>query len=123
MIKIVLGDKTFLTTIQDGYRNDNIFSKVINNPGHYLIFRVINGLVHNKNHMGQDCLRIPQSLLKGKQSLPEIVIDQAHDTLGHLGAQKTSESAQRWFWWPRMGRDIEKFCLSCGPCQMSKTSN
>ena len=121
--KIVLGDKTFLTAVRDGYRNDNIFSKVVDNPGHYPLFRVADGLVHTKNRMGQDCLCVPRSLLKGKRSLPEIVIDHAHDTLGHLGAQKTSEYARRWFWWPRMGRDIEKFCLSCGPCQMSKTSN
>src|SRR6202050_1568310 len=66
---------------------------------------------------------IPQSLLKGKRSLPEIMIDQAHNTLGHLGAQKTSEYTHQWFWWPRMGREIEKFCLSCENCQMSKSSN
>ena len=51
------------------------------------------------------------------------MIDHAHKTLGHLGAQRTSEYARRWFWWPRMGQDIERFCLSCGNCQMMKTSN
>ena len=66
---------------------------------------------------------IPRSLLEGKRSLPEIVIDHAHNTLGHLGPQKTSEYACRWFWWPWMGKDIEKFCLTCGSCQISKTSN
>ena len=123
MRKIILGDKTFLAAVRDGYKNDSVFSKVVNNPGHYPVFRVINDLVYTKNHLGQDCLCVPRSLLKGKRSLPEIVINHAHDTLGHLGAQKTSEYARRWFWWPRMGKDIEKFCLSCGPCQMSKTSN
>ena len=30
--KIVLGDKTFLAAMQDGYKNDSVFSKVVNNP-------------------------------------------------------------------------------------------
>jgi len=64
-----------------------------------------------------------ESAIQSKRSLPEVTIDHAHDTLGHLGSQKTSEYARRWFWWPRMGRDIEKFCLSCETCQMSKSSN
>jgi hypothetical protein len=121
--KVVLGDKTFLQAVKDGYSEDSVFSKVIDNPGHYPIFRVMDGIIHIKNRLGEECMCIPRSLLKGKRSLPEIVIDHAHQTLGHLGPQKTSEYARRWFWWPRMGRDIEKFCLSCGNCQMGKTSN
>src|SRR6202453_2185452 len=121
--KVVFGDKTFTEAVKDSYKSDTTFTKVINNPGHYPIFRVIDGLIHTKNRLGDDCVCIPRSLLKGKRSLPKIVIDQAHDTLGHLGAQKTSEYTRRWFWWPRMGREIEKFCLSCKNCQMSKSSN
>jgi hypothetical protein len=121
--KIVLGDKTFIQSVKDGYKSDNMFAKVVKDPGHYPTFRVIDGIIHTKSRLGENCMCIPRSLLKGKRSLPEIVIDHAHDAIGHLGAQKTSEYARRWFWWPRMGRDIEKFCLSCGPCQMGKTSN
>jgi hypothetical protein len=121
--KIVLGDKTFLQAVRDGYIEDNMFSKVIDNPGHYPLFRIADGIIHTKNRLGDECMCIPRSLLKGKRSLPEIVIDHAHEALGHLGPHKTSEYARRWFWWPRMGRDIERFCLSCGNCQMGKTSN
>jgi hypothetical protein len=92
--KVVLGDKTFLQAIKDGYSEDSVFSKVIDNPGHYPIFRVVDGIIHTKNHLGKECMCIPRSLLKGKHSLPEIVIDHTHQTLGHLGPQKTSEYAR-----------------------------
>ena len=119
----VFRDDSFIEAVKTGYKEDNVFSKAIDNPGHYPIFRVIDGILFTKNRLGDDCACIPRSLLKGKRSLTEIVIDHAHDALGHLGAQKTSEYTRRWFWWPRMGKDIDKFCLSCGACQMSKTSN
>jgi hypothetical protein len=121
--KIVLGDGLFLEAVKSGYKNDPMFSKILENPGHYLNFRVFEGIIHTKNRLGDECICIPRALYKGKYSLPEVTIDHAHDTLGHLGSQKTSEYAHRWFWWPRMGHDIEKFCLSCETCQMSKSSN
>jgi hypothetical protein len=121
--KIVLGDGLFLEAVKSGYKNDPIFSKVLKNPGHYLNFRVFKGIIYTKNHLGNECLCIPRALYKGKHSLPKVTINHAHDTLGHLGSQKTLEYARRWFWWPRMGCDIEKFCLSCETCQMSKSSN
>src|ERR1700676_4645973 len=76
-----------------------------------------------ETHDSVECLCIPRTLCKGKCSLPEVTIDQTHNTLGHLGSQKTLEYTCQWFWWPRMGCDIEKFCLSCETCQMSKSSN
>ena len=72
--KIILGGETFIHAVRDGYKGDNIFSKVINNPGHYPIFRVIDGIIHTKNHLGDECMCIPWSLLEGKHSLPEIMI-------------------------------------------------
>lgn len=120
---IVMGDQDFVGAVKAGYVDDSVFKKVIDNPHHYPTFRVADGLVHTKNRLGDECICIPRTLFRGKRSLPEIVIDHAHTTLGHLGPQRTSEYARRWFWWPRMGRDIEKFCLSCGTCHLMKTSN
>src|SRR3979490_1934466 len=87
LTKIVLGDKTFLQSVKDGYKGDNMFAKVIKNPGHSPTFRVTDGVLYTKSRLGEECMCIPRSLLKGKQSLPEIVIDHAHDAIGHLGAQ------------------------------------
>jgi len=98
--KIVLGDSSFLEAIKSGYKNNSMFSKILDNPGHYLNFRVFKGLIHTKNCLGDECLCIPRTLYKGKHSLPEVTIDHAHDTLGHLGSQKMLEYTCRWFWWP-----------------------
>lgn len=50
-------------------------------------------------------------------------MDEAHTVLGHLGEQKTSQYVRHWYWWPKMGHDIEKFCDSCGACKMAKSHN
>jgi hypothetical protein len=57
--KVVLGDKTFLQAIKDGYSEDSVFSKVIDNPGHYPIFCVMDGIIHIKNRLGKECMCIP----------------------------------------------------------------
>src|ERR1700692_5126840 len=91
--KIVLGDGLFLEAIKSGYKNDPMFFKVLKNPGHYLNFRVVEGIIHTKNHLGDECICILRALYKGKHSLPEVTIDHAHDTLGHLGSRNTWEYA------------------------------
>src|SRR5882762_581873 len=121
--KIVLGDGLFLEAVKSGYKNNPMRSKVLENPGHYLNFIVFEAIVHTKKFLGDECLCIPRALYKGKHSLPAVTINHAHDTLGHLGSQKTSEYTRQWFWWPRMGCDMEKFCLSCETCQMSKSGD
>ena len=77
--KIVLGDRSFLEAV----KSDSMFSKILENPGHYLNFMVFEGIIHTKNHLGDECLCIPRTLYKGKCSLPKVTIDHAHDTLGH----------------------------------------
>ena len=55
-------------------------------------------------------------------SLTAIVIDQAHTILGHFGPQKTADYVRRWYWWPRIGPETDKYCDTCPTCQVSKTS-
>jgi len=55
-------------------------------------------------------------------SLTAIVIEQAHTTPGHFSAQKTADYVHRWYWWPRLGVEVNKYCISCGICQVNKTS-
>lgn len=118
----VLGDSTFMTAVMEGYEGDTLFARVLGNPHHYKTFRIEAGVIFTKSRLLVEVLCLPRATL-GKRSLAGIVIDHAHEILGHLGAQKTSEYLRRWFWWPRMGKDCDKFCLSCAVCQMSKTSN
>ncbi|KAL1938571.1 hypothetical protein VTO73DRAFT_11594 [Trametes versicolor] len=112
----------FLDAVRTGYAHDRMFSKVLANPAAHATFELRDGLLYVTTRLGFTCLCIPFAKL-GKRALTELVIDQAHVTLGHLGAQKTSEYARRWFWWPKMHRDIERFCTSCGTCQTTKSSN
>ena len=59
LCKIVLGDKTFLQAVRDRYAEDNTLSKVIDNPGHYPLFRIADGIIHTKNRLGDECMCIP----------------------------------------------------------------
>jgi hypothetical protein len=50
------------------------------------------------------------------------VIEQGHLILGHFGAQKTADYIRRWYWWPRITQEVNKYCDSCSTCQANKTS-
>ena len=67
-------------------------------------------------------LCVPRGTHKGR-SLTGIVIDQAHTVLGHFGPSKTADYIRRWYWWPKLGTEVDKFCRSCGICQTTKGSN
>ncbi|OJT06199.1 Transposon Tf2-1 polyprotein, partial [Trametes pubescens] len=118
----IQGEPGFADTMKAAYAGDTTFSKVLAHPKAYPTFEVVHGLLYVTNRFGHKVLCVPYGRLKSR-SIRELVIDHAHRTLGHLGAQKTAEYARRWFWWPRMTRDIERFCMSCGACQMAKSSN
>jgi hypothetical protein len=69
--KIVLGDGLFLEAIKSGYKNDPMFSKILENPGHYLNFRVFEGIIHTKNRLGDECLCIPRALYRASIACPK----------------------------------------------------
>ena len=41
---------------------------------------------------------------------------------GHLGEEKTRERIKLSFIWPKMRREIDKFCKSCEKCQLKARS-
>jgi hypothetical protein len=53
----------------------------------------------------------------------ELVIDQVHRIVGHMGPSITDSYAWQNFWWPTLGSDVKAFCNSCAMCQAIKTSN
>ena len=108
--------------IREGYPQDTTLSKVFTHPEEHHAFKERDGLLWTTNRMGQEVLCIPRAKV-GKRTIVDVIIDNAHQTLGHFGARKTSEYVRRWFWWPTLGKDILKFCLSCGLCQTTKPSN
>jgi hypothetical protein len=119
--KFVEKAEGFLDKARKGYSNDTLFSKIISEMGKYPTFSRRGGLVYTHNRGREEVLCIPRVVTKD-YSLTATVIEQAHITLGHFGSQKTADYIRRWYWWPRMGIEIAKYCDSCPVCQVTKTS-
>jgi hypothetical protein len=112
----------FFDTIAKNYDNDTFFAKVKSTPERYRNFSVNDSLIVTENAQGHQVTCIPVGIFKGRR-LTEIIVDQAHHILGHLGAQKTNKYVRRWFWWPKIGKYIDSFCKLCDICQATKTVN
>ncbi|OSD00347.1 hypothetical protein PYCCODRAFT_1347923, partial [Trametes coccinea BRFM310] len=84
--------------IHEGYAHDYVLRKVQEQPEQHKAFASREGLIYTQNRRGDGVLCIPRALFK-KRSIIELVLDHAHTTLGHLGAQRTSDYVCRWFWW------------------------
>lgn len=47
------------------------------------------------------------------------VLKVAHDESGHLGVKKTCDRVLRYFFWPRLKRDVSRYIRSCHVCQLT----
>ena len=108
--------------ITAGYQVDPVLSKVWNDPGHHAAFRLRGNLLYTDNRSGEEVLCVPHAKIKG-DTVIAMIIAQAHQTLGHLGAQRTADYIRRWYWWPKLGREVDKYCRSCPTCLATKTNN
>ncbi|KAJ3473679.1 hypothetical protein NLI96_g12880 [Meripilus lineatus] len=60
------------------------------------------------------------------RSVQSIVLKEAHDSpfdSAHEGPEKLWKKLSSRFYWPRMKRDILRFCASCDVCQKTKPTN
>jgi hypothetical protein len=112
----------FLETVENAYATDVLFSKVLNNPEHHKAFVMKNNLIYTRNRVGDDVLCIPKGQM-GARAMREIIIDTAHDLLGHFGSLKVIDYVRKFYWWDRLAADIVAFCESCHVCQSIKTIN
>ena len=105
------------------YQQDKIYSKILENPKAHAKVGVKEGLIFTKNNLSRDviCISI-KAIHKGKR-LIEIIINHAHNIIGHFGQFKTSQYIRRYFWWSAMSHDIESYCKTCGICMTSKDGN
>ena len=93
--------------IRKFYQQDKRYSKILENPKAHAEFGIKEGLIFTKNNLSWDVICIsPKAIHKGKQ-LIEIIIDHAHNIIGHSGQFKTSQYIRRYFWWQSMSHDIE----------------
>ena len=116
-----LSASDFLNKVKRGYRKDTLFSKVLVEKEKYSLFQYRDGYLYTENRGGQEVLCIPRVVTKDC-SLTATVNEQAHTILGHYGAQKTANYIRRWYSWPKLGHEVDKYCTTCGICQVSKTS-
>ncbi|KAJ3502631.1 hypothetical protein NLJ89_g8798 [Agrocybe chaxingu] len=112
-------DKEFVSRVQLRYVDDPLFKLVLEEPKNYRHFTVTDGLIFTKNQNNDEVLCLPSS---DRTTITQ-VINQGHAIVGHFGEQKTSEYLRRWYWWPKMGKEIDLWCKSCATCQQTKTSN
>ena len=53
----------------------------------------------------------------------EEVLRVSHNQSGHMGVRKTYDYALRYFFWPRMKRDVSGYIKTCHTCQMTGKPN
>lgn len=107
-----------ITTIKNGYKDDRLFKEVIAQPEKYKGFKIANDILFYPNVKKELATCIPQN-----QELITKILSSAHEIVGHLGETKTSDYIRRWYWWPKMAKDIKEFCKTCDRCQVVKTLN
>jgi hypothetical protein len=120
-LEVTVEGQSLLDIMVPLYREDRLFSKILENPEHHDTFSIKKGIVYARNPAGKAVICVPGVLFKGRR-VTEIAIDQAHRVLGHKSSRKTLDYIRRWYWWPNMVKDITTFCESCGMCQTTKSS-
>jgi RNase H-like domain found in reverse transcriptase/Integrase zinc binding domain/Reverse transcriptase (RNA-dependent DNA polymerase) len=117
----VEGDRSILKHLKEGYTKDLVLVKVLKNSEHHKNFKIVDGFIYTCNCAEDSVLCIP-SVVAEKCRLTEVIIAQAHETLGHFGLQKTADHICRHYWWPRIRPDIKQYCKMCPICQTTKSS-
>jgi Integrase zinc binding domain len=106
----------------DAYHKDTMFSKIMAHPDAHKKLGIWDGLIWAKNQLRHAVICVPWNVFHGGRRMIEIIIDHAHQTVGHYSQLKTSNYIRRAYCWPSMATDIELFCTTCVRCQMNKTS-
>jgi Integrase zinc binding domain len=115
------GDRIFLQHVQQGYKDNLLFKKVIKSPRHYKNFEIDEDLIYTHN-LAKDHVQCIPAIVHNKWHLTEIILSQAYQVLGHLGPQKTSEYVCHYYWWPRIVQNTKLYCRMCPICQTTKSS-
>jgi len=92
---------------------------VLKQPDQHAAFTIRDQLIWSRNRGGEQVLCVPSTKM-GRQSLHGIIIDQAHTIVGHFGPQCTTDYIRRWYWWPQIQHEVQKFCNSCQVCLIAK---
>ena len=115
-------NKGLQKAITAGYKTDPVLLKIWNSPEHHATFQLRDNLLYTNNYGREEVLCVFHMKVNGDMIITKI-ITQAHQMLRHLGAQWTMDYICRWYWWPKLGWEVDKYCHSCLTCQATKTDN
>ncbi|KAJ3790075.1 hypothetical protein GGU10DRAFT_247934, partial [Lentinula aff. detonsa] len=85
------------TKIRNQYGSDRFFKTILDRPKDYRNFEVLEGLIY-LNLDDRKVLGIPDVVIQGRRAR-ELVIDEAHSLLAHLGYSKTLAYLRDHVWW------------------------
>ena len=105
------------------YWQDKIYSKILENPKAHVRFGIKQGLIFTKNNLSKDVICISLKAIHKGKWLIKIIINHAHNMIGHFGQFYTTQYIRRYFLWPSMSHDIEAYCKTCGICATTKDTN
>jgi hypothetical protein len=120
----ILGSTINIKAIcRHSYLDDPVLRHVVSNPSNRDNFQTHDGVVQMLNHFRMWVACIPSQAVHDGCHLVELLLDQAHSLLGHLGRAKTQAYLANFVWWPSMSSKIDKYCTSCVVCQQIKPPN
>ena len=71
--------------MQGHYHKDPLFMKILSNLEAHPHFGIKDKLIWTKNQIGRDLVCIPQKAFVQGRRLIEVILNQAHTTIGHFG--------------------------------------
>ncbi|GAA5992524.1 hypothetical protein JCM11641_006980 [Rhodosporidiobolus odoratus] len=115
----------FLDAAPAALEEDPLAKKVLAAPGSYPDFSVRDGFLFIEEAEGPR-LVIPraQPLVRptgAATTFVEVVVELAHETVGHQGTAKTLGWVRRFFWWSSMHKDVLDYCSSSSTKDSSST--
>src|SRR5271155_2576930 len=82
--------------IQGGYNADPMFARVTAALPQHVHYWIKNGILYTKSRNGIAVVCVP-NVKFDKRRIVEVIIDEAHRAIGHLGPDKTLSYVRRWY--------------------------
>jgi hypothetical protein len=103
-------NETVIERIKAGYTTDPLCTQMLRNVKSSPAWTLVGGVLYFENR-----IVVPADPL-----LKEILLHDAHDILGHLGARKTYNALALSYFWPQLRRTVILYVQSCDGCQRNK---
>ncbi|KAJ3831171.1 hypothetical protein F5878DRAFT_647874 [Lentinula raphanica] len=96
-IPVVLGPDDFVKEVKKLSAKDALLQKILEHPSDHKGFRVIDEVIYTTNRSGEEVMCIPGGKSSSGKTLRGLLLEQAHEIVGHFGEQRTSDYVRRWY--------------------------